>query len=431
MNFRSLFIIAIGAILLFTGIVSAGKLHEKIKERQRAQVALSEFRHVRYGLLNPHEWKRKLTDIFTKNIESFDWENMDKSEVREQIIKILESLFPELEKFLNEQQSQGTWLLKTFRSAAIALFDLQQLKEQIPSMADRIMEELDKPEARANIKKFIEDKINSIVEESIGIEDNSALLALQDEYNCEDNEVCKSDLVSDISVLNDDILQLTAAEFACIFILFCLWFFDRDAIFRQWYFFLLFAGLLVLLFSGVASPMISIDARLNEVSLKFMDQDISFKDQVLFYQSKSIMDVIYLLLKQGSGQTLLVGVLIMMFSIIFPLIKLTSILLINLVKPLKNNRTLHFMAHRTGKWSMADVFVVAIFMAFLGFRGILSSQLNQLESASNKASIIATDSSTLQEGILLFAAYVILGIVFSSMSKKVDFEERQELIVLK
>jgi uncharacterized paraquat-inducible protein A len=33
------------------------------------------------------------------------------------------------------------------------------------------------------------------------------------------------------------------------------------------------------------------------------------------------------------------------------------------------------MVFKTGKWSMADVIVVAIFMAYIGFSGIVGEQL--------------------------------------------------------
>ena len=40
-----------------------------------------------------------------------------------------------------------------------------------------------------------------------------------------------------------------------------------------------------------------------------------------------------------------------------------------------------FFVLKSGKWSMADVMVVAIFMAYIGFNGIITSQFGQFSSA--------------------------------------------------
>ena len=57
---------------------------------------------------------------------------------------------------------------------------------------------------------------------------------------------------------------------------------------------------------------------------------------------------------------------------------------VNLEDFLSNNqeRKQNFV-NAIGKWSMADVMVVAIFMAFIGFRRIIESQLKGMEN-SNK-----------------------------------------------
>ena len=54
--------------------------------------------------------------------------------------------------------------------------------------------------------------------------------------------------------------------------------------------FLIFTIYSVLLLSlGVFLPMIAIDARIEELNFPFLGETIQFKDQVLFYKSKSII----------------------------------------------------------------------------------------------------------------------------------------------
>ncbi len=60
---------------------------------------------------------------------------------------------------------------------------------------------------------------------------------------------------------------------------------------------------------------------------------------------------------------------------------------------------------------MADVMVVAIFMAYIGFTGIISEQLKQLEAVSTSLDILTTNESRLQSGFFLFASFVLLSLL--------------------
>ena len=54
-----------------------------------------------------------------------------------------------------------------------------------------------------------------------------------------------------------------------------------------------------------------------------------------------------------------------------------------------------FFVLKSGKWSMADVMVVAIFMTYIGFNGIITSQLVQLSSSAPKLEILTTNGTSL------------------------------------
>ena len=66
---------------------------------------------------------------------------------------------------------------------------------------------------------------------------------------------------------------------------------------------------------------------------------------------------------------------------------------------------------------MADVMVVAIFMAFIGFNGILNSQLDQMKKYSETVDLITTNGTSLQPGFYLFFVYVLLAMVFTTLLK--------------
>lgn len=88
-------------------------------------------------------------------------------------------------------------------------------------------------------------------------------------------------------------------------------------------------------------------------------------------------------------QNYLVAWLILLFSVIVPIAKVLMLLAVLFLKQVK---LLNFVSI-IGKWSMADVFVVSIFMAFLATR-------------SNDAV-----SAILHDGFYYFTAYCVLSIL--------------------
>ena len=63
---------------------------------------------------------------------------------------------------------------------------------------------------------------------------------------------------------------------------------------------------------------------------------------------------------------------------------------------------------------MADVMVVAIFMAYIGFNGIISSQFGKLATTSKELVILTTNGTSLQPGYYLFFTYAALSIFLST-----------------
>ena len=50
---------------------------------------------------------------------------------------------------------------------------------------------------------------------------------------------------------------------------------------------------------------------------------------------------------------------------------------------------------KSGKWSMADVLVIAIFMAYIGFNGLVGSQMEGLSRSSEAVEIFTTNGTKL------------------------------------
>lgn len=74
---------------------------------------------------------------------------------------------------------------------------------------------------------------------------------------------------------------------------------------------------------------------------------------------------------------------------------------------------------------MADVWVVAIFMAYIGFNKILDDQLKGLNVTTESWQMITTNQTSLQPGFSLFFTFVIVSLVLSEILKKVILPKRQ------
>jgi len=70
--------------------------------------------------------------------------------------------------------------------------------------------------------------------------------------------------------------------------------------------------------------------------------------------------------------------------------------------------------------------VVAIFMSFVGFQGILDDQLASLESyRSDNFNIITTNKSNLQPGYLLFVAFVLYNLVLVEILERITIKAKK------
>jgi len=124
--------------------------------------------------------------------------------------------------------------------------------------------------------------------------------------------------------------------------------------------------------------------------------DKVFEGRMYYYfQSKSVIDLINVLLE---SKNYVVAVSIFGFSVLVPFIKLTLSVLLLLSRPFRESGLVKKTVGRIGKWSMADVFVVATFLSYLSF--------------SNMNSGIDTEAKTLV-GLYFFLAYCILSIASS------------------
>ncbi len=422
------FCIVIACAVLCAQIISTSM------DNQQTKLDYVELNHIKYGLFSINKWKEKLTTIVFDELDHFDLTNADQKVLKKQVAAQLNGLIDKVTNKIKDKNkgSIGGALKQTFFDIMI---DIKDIKEGIPEYADSIVKELKKPRNEKQIKGVLKKQLRKYFEETFDEQDLAKVQDILIKTGATDIETARARVNEQIEANTQMILRDTWILLALALVLFVMSGMGKLALTVTQYSMLL-VTLLMLLFTGVTTPMIDLEARISEMSFVLMGHPVSFLNQVLYFQSKSIIDVFWVMLIDRGFQMKAVGILMVSFSIVFPVLKLISSALFYFnLKNSRQNRVVRFLLLKTGKWSMADVFVVSMFMAYIGFNGVISNQFGNISAvagadAPQDVVILATNGTTLQPGFYTFLAYAVLSLIFSGYIKKthknLNIEETDE-----
>ena len=407
------FIILISLGLLGVATTLTTQMIVQAKENQEMKTDLAEINHARYGLMNADEWRDQVTLIMSKKILEMDLAPENRAELQHSLENIMYSLLDDLEIIIKERTSGQFSSMK--RMIAGMVLDVNQLRDSVPSYAANVLNELNKPETKKGIQTYLSDKLGNLSMETYSLDSMKPFLEVLAKYDTDNKIACREYLEAEVEqrskAVNQKVLMILGAVLL-IFLLNTLTPYSRG-----WprALTLMFASL-CLLIGGVTTPMIDLEAMIDLLRFQLIGEEIRFADNIIFFQSKSISDLVEILIRDGSIEMIFVGVLVFTFSIIFPTLKLISSLLWSLGNErLNNNKIIRFFVFKSGKWSMADVMVVAIFMAYIGFNGIVGNQMDMLSRSSDAVEIFTTNGTKLLGGFYLFLSFVVSSLVLSEI----------------
>jgi len=412
---KALRLIFLGAILTVSTFFGY-KIYQQEKQNQTLQDHKVELLDIKYGLFNVDEWKSVFSGLIAKKMNDFNLENTDEEEVKKEITAFLETAVDNFEKRYNEENKGGgiSNILKRSISSFAGIFE--QVKKDIPIFTDEIYSFLMEGGSQELLQKYIESELDAYTKDTFLATDYTVMNNITALYQ-------GTDKVDTVKIIDDRIEENNANKETYYYILFGLFLaglmsliFLKNKSKMEYLMFTLYSVLLLAL--GVFLPMIAIDARIEELNFPFLGETIQFKDQILFYKSKSIMEVVDLMISQNRLDLLFVGILVMLFSVLFPVSKLLSSLGYIFSDSLRNNKVIKFLTFKTGKWSMADVFVIALFMAYLGFDGLITEQLNQIGNLTSSSAILTTNNSGLLFGFYAFTGFVLFSLFIAQKVEK-------------
>jgi uncharacterized paraquat-inducible protein A len=166
---------------------------------------------------------------------------------------------------------------------------------------------------------------------------------------------------------------------------------------------------IALFIPGISQPMLSLsmeviaNAGASSLSSQLLNKELSLL---------ATINELY------TDDRLLVASLILVFSIVIPLIKTSLITLAFYLKNSLRAQQLVSFVNIIGKWSMADVFVVAVFLTVFSTNHAETMNQHQLSLFGFKLDIMMSSAtvSNIGIGFYYFTAYCIVSLIGTQLS---------------
>jgi uncharacterized membrane protein/transcriptional regulator NrdR family protein len=422
MNMPKILLIFALSILLIGEGYSGYRLHELSEEQEQLKHDYAEMNNIMLGLFSMEQWRGKIESIITLQSKRLDINGKQKKELQKEIEGVIIALIDKAEALITNPKKKSI-RGKLVKFAVKNFVEVDTIKKKVPGIARKIINKVDNPAMKKQLGSMAMDKLHQLEEtefiDSTLTANAKKIGAVYKRYGVSDRTAFNSKIRSGLKKIKNATYTYSIAMLGGIVLyLLAWWAFRKRKALHATLFILSLIFAFILLAVGLTASMIEVDARISELDFVLLGQHITFRDQVLFFQSKSILDVVMILISGTAIDSILVGVLILVFSILFPVMKLSSTG-IHLLgkKELAENKVIKYFAFQSGKWSMADVIVIGILMAYIGLNGLLESQLKSLDIPATSLTLISTHNTALQPGYIIFIAFVLFGLVLSTILK--------------
>jgi hypothetical protein len=416
---RQLLFILLLVPLIALAAWSGFKVYNISNDRADIKDDYMEANSIMHGILNMNNWREDIKVMMERQIDEFELTPKQDSLLREQVADLLHEMLSEAQKQVESKEGVIDNGLKRFLVKTIA--DWEKLHKSVPDFTNTIVNELTTEESKERLKllatsKF-EELANTIYDDTLA----NYIDSIYSSYG----QSSLSDFNEEVDLQTHQMAReawgYTYIMLVIVGVFLLMWFLAARMPYLKAPLFILSVALaLAVLITGLSSPMIEIDVRIAKIDFTLLGEKIEYADQMIFYRSKSILQVVHLMLQSTQVDSLLVGFLILAFSVLLPISKLISAQIYLLGKPSwRKNKVISWLVYKSGKWSMADVMVVAIFMSFVAFDGILDAQLEFVKYDTEQMTSIGTNLTSLRPGFILFVVYVLYGLFLAFKLKQV------------
>ncbi|WP_367865979.1 paraquat-inducible protein A [Pedobacter sp. WC2423] len=420
-------ILILGLSILLCGEAYFGyHLHTDSMEQEQIKEDYSMLNNITFGLFSVDQWRDRMTEVVNHQVHDFTMTRAQKKDLQEQVEEQLHGLITKAVAEINKPQKSLGGKLK--KLAFNSFVDADDLQKQVPSFAKTIIDKVNSPASHKRLKSIATSKVDQLANEtydSTAVASTAVTKHLYKKYSVSNPAEFNKVINSRLAAIRTVTYNYAYGMLGCVLVALGLWWFMRKHVQLQTTLFvmsLLFA--FILLAVGVTASIIEVDARIETLNFMLLGEKITFENQVLFFQSKSILNIIEVLVKQPKPDAVVVGVLMLVFIIILPVLRITAkgIHLLGNEK-VAENKVVKYLTFESGKWDMADVMVVGILMTYIGLNGILQSQLSNLNIHNSLLTTTTVNDTSLQPGYFIFVVYVMFETLLSYILKRMTNDE--------
>ncbi|MGQ7857572.1 paraquat-inducible protein A [Pedobacter sp. WC2501] len=419
----SFILIAALSLLLVAAAYCGYRFRALAYEQKHIKEDYSLSNNITFGIFSVDRWGDKISAVVDRRVKGFNLTKSQKADMQQEVEEQLHGMVNKaVAEFTRPQKGLGAKLKKL---AFNTFVDVKEIHALVPSFSRTIVTKVTSPKSLKKLKSVAVGKLNELEAQTYDLSDqtiSSVEHNIYQKYKVNNATAFDKAVNAKLKQIKGLSYQYAIGMTACIIIALLLWLMLRRRVDSEVSLFvisLLFA--FILLAVGVSSPIIEVDARIKTLEFALLGERLVFNNQVLFFQSQSILGIIGTLVEQPKPDAVLVGILLMLFVVILPLLRLIARgLQVSCSKLLGDSKFIRFLAFDLGKWDMADVMVVGIAMTYIGLNGILKSQLSGLNINTEALKVVTVNNSALQLGFFIFVAYVAYNIILSSILKRID-----------
>lgn len=257
----------------------------------------SKLNSIEYGLLSADKWSDNIAEIVATQIDEFRLKAGQEKQLQVALDKILNALITQGEEMMDEKQKGFGNKIKKF--AFKTFVDTDKIRERVPEFSKTIIKEIKDPANKETLKDIASDKLEQYADQTrdVMVEESEHTNVMIKYHGKTMNEINRM-ILQQSDIYQERIYNLSFNIIGCMILFLLVWFLIRknSALYTPMFVLSVALALLVLIV-GVLTPMIEIDARIKEINFLVLNKTIQFRDQVIFFQSKSIMDVVNILIK--------------------------------------------------------------------------------------------------------------------------------------
>jgi hypothetical protein len=411
-------------LLLLPAIWFSWLTIDGLAARRDLRTDLAELQHVRYGILSADQWRAIIGPILNAQVDKLDLAGQSKN-LRPMVEHSLNSLLDNIKQQMSAPKP-ATSKSKPATAGPPALtappmmvnMIINSLRPHVPEYTNVVLAELSKPQNQKAFKESVRTVMTDAVNNTFSTVDMTTYSAILKRDGCASGPACEGTLRNQIQQADTQLNRyylIVLASAALAFILLTV----RQPVLSRPAVVVLMLFCITMLVGGVASPMLEVEVRITRLDATLLGAPIEFRDQSLYYRSKTVLELFQTLIEMHRPAMSLVAVLVLLFSVIFPALKMLA-LSASLFRPslLRTSRIVRLLAFELSKWSMADVMALAIFMSFVAFNGVIEAGMSGIRAnPAVQQLVIPTNSSTILPGYYLFIGFCVASIY---LSKKLE-----------